>query len=356
MKATPRRRVSLFWLLGVALLAVSAVGAGWVIHSNAGDSPGGGGKDAAPVSGDVTTNCLGVVDLERGVVMLAPLRQYPVTEVLVGENDAVTAGTVLLRVQDTSDRSDLDKAERGIKVAEGQIGLAKLLAAKRLREIAAQRDVVEHAEKELALAQEGLKWAEGMVNKKLLTEDKVLAAKALLSRAEAQEKGEKAKLRGMEELDEPALRIKMAEEDLAVRQADLKKARYALEKCELKAPEDGVILSVTVNLGDVFTPESRQPAFVFAPNRKRIIRVEVEQEFAHRLKVGQPATVYDYSTASEPWRGKVVRIAAWYKDRRVLLPELFPSNDVRTLECIVEVDPGQAPLRIGQRVRVTLGR
>jgi len=30
-------------------------------------------------------------------------------------------------------------------------------------------------------------------------------------------------------------------------------------------------------------------------------------------------------------------------------------NDVRTMECIVELAPGQAPLRIGQRVRVMLG-
>jgi hypothetical protein len=30
-------------------------------------------------------------------------------------------------------------------------------------------------------------------------------------------------------------------------------------------------------------------------------------------------------------------------------------NDVRTREFIVELDPGQAPLSINQRMRVTLG-
>ena len=34
--------------------------------------------------------------------------------------------------------------------------------------------------------------------------------------------------------------------------------------------------------------------------------------------------------------------------------EPLQFNDVRTLECIVTLDPGQPPLRIGQRVRVTL--
>jgi hypothetical protein len=27
-------------------------------------------------------------------------------------------------------------------------------------------------------------------------------------------------------------------------------------------------------------------------------------------------------------------------------------NDVRTLECLIDIDPGQPPLRIGQRVLV----
>jgi hypothetical protein len=30
-------------------------------------------------------------------------------------------------------------------------------------------------------------------------------------------------------------------------------------------------------------------------------------------------------------------------------------NDVRTLECLVVLEPGQPPLRIGQRVRVLIG-
>ena len=34
--------------------------------------------------------------------------------------------------------------------------------------------------------------------------------------------------------------------------------------------------------------------------------------------------------------------------------EPLQFNDVRTLECIVTLDPDQPPLRIGQRVRVTL--
>jgi hypothetical protein len=46
----------------------------------------------------------------------------------------------------------------------------------------------------------------------------------------------------------------------------------------------------------------------------------------------------------------------WYTHRRSILLEPSQQNDVRTLECIVEVDPGQPPVRIGQRMRVTIAR
>jgi len=36
------------------------------------------------------------------------------------------------------------------------------------------------------------------------------------------------------------------------------------------------------------------------------------------------------------------------------LLEPLQFNDVRTLECIIDLDPGQPILRIGQRVRVQL--
>jgi len=54
------------------------------------------------------------------------------------------------------------------------------------------------------------------------------------------------------------------------------------------------------------------------------------------------------------WQGEVVRVSDWYAQRRSLLLEPLQFNDVRTLECIVQIDPSSSTPRIGQRVRVTL--
>ena len=83
--------------------------------------------------------------------------------------------------------------------------------------------------------------------------------------------------------------------------------------------------------------------------------VHLNQEFADQIQVGQAALITDSETLKGTIRGKVKRISDWFAQRRSPLFEPRQLNDVRTLECIIEIDPAQAKdLRIGQRVRVKI--
>jgi hypothetical protein len=116
-----------------------------------------------------------------------------------------------------------------------------------------------------------------------------------------------------------------------------------------------MILRVQVHQGEVLGPQPREPALLFCPSGPRVVRAEVEQEYAARVLIGQEAIIEDAARSSGPtWKGHVVRVADWFAHRRTLLPDTLPVQEVRTLECMVELEPGQPPLRIGQRVRVKL--
>jgi hypothetical protein len=107
-------------------------------------------------------------------------------------------------------------------------------------------------------------------------------------------------------------------------------------------------------MGETLSTQPKLPAIEFCPQAPRVIRAEVMQEWAGRVKEGQAAIIEDDTRAGIHWQGKVKHISDWYTHRRSMLQEPFQYNDVRTLECIVSVDPGGPPLRIGQRVRVTI--
>ena len=52
--------------------------------------------------------------------------------------------------------------------------------------------------------------------------------------------------------------------------------------------------------------------------------------------------------------GQVTRIANWYSQRRTILAQPGQFKDVPTVECVIALDLGNPPLRLGQRVRVKI--
>jgi multidrug resistance efflux pump len=142
---------------------------------------------------------------------------------------------------------------------------------------------------------------------------------------------------------------------VAIAEARRDQARLALEECRLKAPRSGTILRILVSPGDVLAGDRGQPAMLFAADGPQVIRATVEQEFAPRIREGQPAIVQDEADPSQSWRGRVDCLAGWYAQRRTVLHDPSQMSDVRTLECVIILEPGQPRLRLGQAVRVLVG-
>ena len=342
------------WIAGLALLGASIAGAGWVLHAQVGDK---GSEDAAALPPpDQGVVCFGHVDVEHGVTSLYPLQPGRVVEVLVRETQSVQAGDVLLRLDDALARQRLREAEADLEAAQAQLGQARKLPEQQQARLAQQREAITAMGRKAAAARHVLKRKQYLREAQQFNAEELKAAEELVGEIEAGERAEKAKLRELELLDAD-VSVRRAEADVAAKQARVDQAKQGLDECEVRAPRDGSVLRVLVGVGDVLGPQPVKPALFFCPDGPRLIRAEVEQEFANRVRAGYPATIQDDTTAKDyTWRGKVVRVSDWYTHRRSVLHEPLQFNDVRTLECIVEPDPGQQPLRIGQRLRVTIGQ
>jgi multidrug resistance efflux pump len=349
--STARRLLRHIWVVGVALLVASVAGTGWILHSPAAGPAKSGGPGP-----EKRTVIFGYGDVRGGMRQLYPLLAMPnhVKEVKVKENDTVAAGAVLVEMDDTLARTSLERAEADLKDAEVLRDQAKKSQKKHDLEIQAQELAISAVQHQLSAAYKALDLAKKTREKGLLSEEELAAVDARAKSLEDGEKSEKIKLELLK-LHDPSEDLTRAEQKVKEKQAVRDQAEYALKQCTLTAPVEGTIVRINVNAGDLLGPQPHQPAILFCPNTPRILRGEVLQEFADPVKVGQRATIQDDTTTTGNWEGTVVQLSDVYTSRRSINTDVpFQLNDVRTRECVIELDPGQKPISINQRMRVTL--
>jgi multidrug resistance efflux pump len=339
------------------LLVGTVAGASWVLnHAPAGTAPPPrNNQREAENAGKPQITYIGFVDVESGITPLYPLQPGRVTEVYVDEGDEVWEGLMLFSVDNTLARDQLKEARAELEAAQAAVVKVEQLRAAHKDQVAELESAVEAAKREAKaqfyVVQSMKKGTESKFQS--VSKEAYNAAQEKLAAAESLVKQQQAKLRVLRRLDY-APELDQARKTVRAKEAAVAKARKVLAECDVYAPGDGSVLRLLVNRGQVLGREPSQPAVQFCPGTPRIIRTEVQQEWGSGVKVGQSAVIYDDTLSRPQWKGRVKRISDWYARRRAQIQEPFQYNDVRTLECIVAVERGQAPLRIGQRMRVKI--
>jgi multidrug resistance efflux pump len=347
----PARSQRLLWIAGLSLLIVTAVGAGWVLNNGGDKDATDGGKGAKnKLAGPVF---IGYGDSDPGVASLYPLQSGEVIYV-IKEGTVVKKDDILLRVDAQHAKIKVEQAKAAVNLAKAELSKAERGPQILKRKIQQQEKAVDAAKFAKSAADKKLARAIELHNAKNLSLNEKLAAeeevKGLQSAVEAAEE----RLLELKESD-PNEGVRQAKANVALREEQLKEAEFALKKCNLVAPSEGLVLRVFVNPGEYLGAAPKGPAIQFAPAGPRIIRAEILQEWADHVKVGQEVIIEDDTRGGTRWTGKVRRLSEWYTARRSIIPEPLQQFDVRTLEGIIDITPeaGQH-LKIGQRVRVTI--
>jgi len=355
-QSPPGRSRLLPWSVGfgVVLLTVS-FGVAWMLLNPPVQAQGqsSGGGSSTPFENRAVA--VAFVDVEGGVVNLYPVRQGRVVDLPVKEDVEVEAGTPLLKIDDSLSRIQLVEAELALEAAQKRKEQAQTLAEQHRKQIKAQEAGVEAVRrKEIsarAQADKARRWRQDRLGG---SAEDVKAAEALVGEAQAGVKAEQAKLEVLR-AQKPRVAVELADINVRAKKEDVEKAKLALRECVVRAPKKGKILRRLTSVGEVLGANPKLPALQFCPSGERIIRAEVEQEFAGRVVKGMKAHIHDDATGGGEWQGEVVRVSDWYTQRRSVTLEPLQFNDVRTLEVIIRVKPdSKYPLRIGQRMRVML--
>ena len=311
---------------------------------------------AAPPSGDGYEGvvCFGTVDLELGAASLYPLQPGRVAEVLVAENQEVIQGAELLRLEDGIARSRLAEAEAAVELAQLQLRHARKQPELHRRRIAHQQAVLDAMNSRVAAARRVGDREEKLAKSATIAESDRFISDEKIRELEALERAEIQQLAELEAQD-VQVEVEHAKYELNAAESRREQARLTLSECRVRAPRRGTVLRILVGPGDVVGGQPGQPAVLFAADGPQVIRATVEQEFASRVKEGMSALVRDDANPTASWRGRIGRVAGWYNQRRTVLHDPSQLSDVRTLESVIILEPGQPRLRLGQSVRIFIG-
>src|SRR5262245_60071830 len=291
MKSRWLRRV--LWVVGIVVLVMSFVGVGRLRSEMNGVPATEDTEHAEPAKGRFIV-AFGHVDVEAGVASLSPAQPGRVSKILVKEGVEVKSGDELLRFDDALVRTRLRAALADLKAAQKQLEEVRLLPRQHESRVRQQREAVEAARHRLVSAQHLFEHKQKLGQGNLISRKEVDVVAETVKELAAAERAEAEKLRALELID-PATAVARAEADVDAKQANVDQVRELLHEHILRAPDNGIVLRILVSPGDQLGPQSRQPAIFFCAAAPRIVRAEVEQEYARRVTPGQSATVEDDS-------------------------------------------------------------
>ena len=351
----PRANSSVSMLVVAAALAL---GIGYFVPQTFSQRPAGTAKAETPKDAQSkapsktvwAASAPGRVEPLGGEIRISTQAPGRITEVLVGVNDQVVAGDLLLRFADEElvARVHASRAEAAARKRERDNENVGGTARERRN----AEDGFSNAERQLAFAREELDRV-----LKLKRNGKASAADADKARGAATKAGEQleqargALRKAMLEGNAPAqTRLEAA---LAGARAELSLAEAALERTRIRAPSNGTILQVNARVGETAAPSPENPLVVLGDVTALRVRAEFEERDIGKVRLGQAAVVRSDAFPGKDFEGTVSSLARALGPSRLGQRGPRRPTDIDVLEVMIDLT-GQPPLLPGMRVDVFL--
>lgn len=361
--------------LGLAIGIGTLIGARNLANGSNGEPSTKAGDSPKANGGPVV---LGLVDTDPQPVPygLPPVLQSGTVSLLhVKEGDDVKVDQPLYEFDATLQKQDVKRAEAAIATADTKVKEAREFVKQHTANIKLAENAAKAAERKVGLAKQYYDFIDSNLEKSYKADGKPPETWKELKKSSADllkanvdydaavhDKDLAEQRRDQLKDADPTVKVKEAEAAVEQAKAELAKAKIAVDLCVVKARTAGTIEQVSISPGTTLGISTRTPALWLIPAGPRVVRAEVEAEFAHRVGtdiVGKSVTIYDHSDPKLTYTGVVRRVPPVFLLKRANA-ENFLGSDTRVIEAVIEVsDPspaGRPPLRVGQRVRVNLGQ
>jgi membrane fusion protein (multidrug efflux system) len=313
------------------------------------------------------------------MAQVTPLVAAPAAEVLVKDTQEVKAGDVLVRLDQADARTELVAAEAELAAARRRFrqtvannaALAAQVDTSSAGLIQAHAQyrtaVAEHEKARIDLRRRESAAPSGAVSGDELTQARkaqatTLAALDAARGVIAQAGSSKRAAQGQLAANDALVRGSNEETDPAVMAAKAKRdaAQLDLDRTEIRAPIDGVVSRLQVQVGQRLNPG--QAIMFIVPLTKVYVEGNFKENQLRRVRIGMPAELTaDLYGSSVTYRGKVVGFSGGTGSSMAVIPAQNATGNwikvVQRLPIRIELDPDelkQHPLRVGLSMEVEI--
>jgi len=258
--------------------------------------------------------------IDADVVHIASAVGGRIMEIRVKENDKVSKGTVLFRLDPLPYQLIVAQAAADLALSQAQLATQRRAVSTQRSNVLIAREQTANAQSNLGLATrtaERLRplTASGYISNQTLDQADITAhdAATRLQQAEVQQAAALAAIDTVE----------AGESAVAAREAALALARRNLEDTTVVAPHDGFVVGLTVSAGEFVIPG--QALFTLINTEEWFAVVNLRETDLHALKAGECASVYSMIDRHVPIKGRVDGIGWGVADQdRINLPRSVP--------------------------------
>ncbi len=276
--------------------------------------------------------------LQADQVTVAPRVFGYVTEVAVGDNQSVSVGQVLVRIDPRTSKAAADQSQAAIQARRADVARAKADLERQAAAIAEARSNLEAANAKARFAKADLKRYTNLAAGGADTAQKRDQARATADQADSEVRAKAAALAGAErQISALQAGFEQADAALAGAQAQAASTQVDLQAAVIRSPIAGKIGDRTVRLGQYVQPGVRLMSVV--PVDQIYLVANFKETQIRRMRVGQPVTVKIDALPDAKIKGRVESFAPGTGAQFALLP---PQNATGNFTRIVQ----RVPVRI----------
>jgi multidrug resistance efflux pump len=252
----------------------------------------------------------------------------------VAEGDEVRKGDILARLDPTTWKHELAKAEANLELVRAE--RERLVNGARIEARAFARAQFHAAEARHGHAAKRLERGVQLQQTRAMSQQELDDLQAIANTAQADLDAASARA---EEVEAAAREdeLRMIDAKIALEEAHVEQARDTLNKTELRAPSDGVVLAVRGEPGELM-PDVERPTITMVDTTEMRVRAFVEEMDALAVCPGQRAYVVADALPNERFPGTVLFCTPCMSPKKIMNNTPGERMDVKVREVVILLD------------------